>query len=213
MAQSSPPANQFTPKVGEPVKIWHHAIKPGQMEQAKTFFLGTLVPRLKGDNILLDVFFVVNEKGNEILAINFWGQADVAKHPHGNAVDDGMKAHAAKTRQLTDYKLALINDEGLLPQIGDLVVIMTRKVKPGKMEEAKRVMKEVIFAHLAKDEFSRNSYVLENAAGNELVSLIFLRGEFKVPVELLEKRDKHLKPHLAEPEKKTEYKLFAISNE
>jgi hypothetical protein len=210
---TSAAVDQFQPKVGEPVKLWHHAIKAGHMAQARAFFLDTLIPRMKVDNALQDSYFLVNEKGNEILAISFWGQADANVHPHAGAVDEGMKAHAAEPRRMVDYKLVLINDEGLAPQTGDKVVVISRKVQPGKMEDAKRAFREVIFPHLAKDEFTRNGYVLENTAGNELVSVIFMRGDFKVAPELAAKLDKHLKPHLSEPEKTTEYTLFGINNE
>ncbi len=212
-AHSATPVDQFKPSIGEPVKLWHHSIKPGHMDEARKFFLNTLISRLKADDKLQDSYFLVNEKENEILAVAFWGKADVNVHPHASAVAAGMTAHSTKPNRKVDYKLVLVNDEGLVPQSGDKVLVMVRKVKPGKMEDAKRALRDVVFPHLAKDEFTRNSYVLENTADNELISLIFLRGDFKTTPELDAKKDKHLKPHLSEPEKTTEYTLFGINNE
>jgi len=205
--------DQFTPKVGEPVKLWHHAIQDGHMDQARDVFLNTLIPRLRVDNITNDTYFLVNEKRNEILAVSFWRQTDFNVNPHASAEDEGMKDHSSQPKRKVDYKLVLINDEGLVPQEGDKVVVISRKVKPGKMEDAKRNLREVIFPPLAKDEFTRNGYVLENTAENELVSLIFLRGDFKATPELAAQKDKHVKPHLSEPEKTTEYTLFGINKE
>ncbi len=205
-------AADFQPRVGEPVKIWHHAIKPGHMVQAQAFFRDTLMARLKADNMAADDYFLVNEKENEILVVSFWGKTDVNSQPHAGVVVEGMKAHSTKTRWVVDHTLVLTNDESLVPQVGDKVVVMSRKVKPGKMEDAKRALRDVVFPHLANDEFTRNSYVLENTAGNELVSLVFMRGDFKEVPELSAKKEKHLRPHLS-AEKITEYTLFSIVDE
>ena len=212
-AHAATPAGQFTPSAGEPVKLWHHSIQAGHLQQAQAYFLNTLVPRLKGDGSLQDSYFLVDEENNKILAVSFWGKADAKVHPHTAVVDEAMRAHASEPKKVVDYKLVLINDEGLLPQTVDKVAVMVRKVKPGKMEDAKRVMREVVFPHLTKVEFTRNSYVLENAAENELISLVFMRGDYKVPDGLADKKDKHLSTALAASETTTEYTLFAIANE
>jgi hypothetical protein len=210
--QSAVAADQFQPGEGEPVKLWHHSIKAGHMDQAQAFFLKVLLPRIEAANAARDTYFLVNEKENKIVAVSFRGKHDDDLNPNASTVDEGMRAHAAEPRRKVDYKLILVNDEPFVPQLGDKVMLMSRKVKFGKLEQAEQAMREVIFPHLAKDEFNRDSYLLENSAGNALVSLVFLRGEFSVSSALAAKRDENLKPHLSEPEMTTEYTIFGIIN-
>lgn len=212
-AQAPGTPDQFRSKEGEPVIVWHHAIKPGHLEQAEGFFTKTLIPLLKADNQTRDNYFLVNKEGTEIVSFSFYGANDTKDTPHAGAVSTGMKPHTTRNYRQAIYKIVLLRDEGLQPRVGDKVVLIERPLKPGKLEDAKKAFREVIFPHLAQDENKRDSYLLENAKGDELLSLVFLRGEFTVSPAMAEKRKKHVHPNLEKPEKETVYTIFATHNE
>ena len=112
-AQEGAAADQCRPKEGESVVVWHHAIKPGHLEQAKDYFLKTLIPRLQTDNQIRDNYFLVNQKGTEIISFSFYCANDAKALPHEGSVVQGMKKHSTRHYRQFVYKIVLLNDEGL----------------------------------------------------------------------------------------------------
>ena len=78
-----------------------------------------------------------------------------------------------------NFQIIAINDEKYTPKVGDKMILWDYYIKNNKTEEVIYQFKNVIYPILAKDEFSKDSYLVLQKTINKFVGITFLTGKYK----------------------------------
>jgi hypothetical protein len=105
-----------------------------------------------------------------------------------------------------------VNDEKYDPKIGDNVIIWEYNVKAKSFSDATSHFNNIVYPVLAKDKYSRDSYLIAYQIANMLVGITMLGGDPGESDAVIEKL-KEVEKFLTKPAKSKTYKLIALNNE
>jgi hypothetical protein len=205
-------AGQYTPKLGDDVILVTHKFKKGKLKDAREYFTGTFLNNLKDDNIIRDTLFLENENEDELVIITFASPTKADLNFSDDFYNHEIKSKIIALTSTFSFQLMSVNDEKYNPKVGDSIIIWEYNVKMKNMDDAALHFKNKVYPLLAKDEYSRDSYLLAFRTIGILVGITMFTGQSEETRQVKEKL-KELNIFLEKPAKSKTYKLIALNDE
>jgi hypothetical protein len=202
----------YEPKVGDTATSWVRTAKAGKGAEFKKVMKGHLGPAMKADEVLDDTFLLVDEKEIEFVGIRFNAPAHGSKSPHKTPLEAKLKGLEQGSAKISSYKVVLAVNAGFAAKEGDKVTVFVLQAKKDRLEDAKAIFRDQLMPVAKADAPKRACLLLEDAAGNTLVGVTFLKGEASSDPKLVEK-EKLLEPLLEKPAHPVTYTLYHINDE
>jgi|GEM_PF-2206499 len=165
-------AQTFQLRDGDIVQIWRHKFKPAKFAEARAEFVKRLMPLVKSDGNTQHTVIAEDAKSGEILGISLSRPEGASKNrmrKHLTPLD--RHRNGPTTRH--DYTIFAHNDEKMTPKVGDVVMTWDRRVDSKHKAEVRSFMSKQFVAMLAKDQATRDSYLLEGKAPGEFLAIAF----------------------------------------
>jgi hypothetical protein len=203
----------YTPKPGDDVILITHKFNKGELENARKYFTGTFLTNLKDDKIIRDTYFLENTDLNELVIITFASPGEANLNlDNDDFYIKNLKSKAAAFTSSVSFKLIAVNDELYQPKLGEYVMIWEYNLNAKSFSDAGEHFKNKIYPLLAKDKYSRDSYLIGFKIMNIMVGITMFNGNYEDTADV-KKKFGEISSFFSKPVKSKSYKMIGLNDE
>jgi hypothetical protein len=208
-------ADDLLGHVGDSVQVWRHTFG-SDLRYGRDAILRDMVPLLSRDRLTRTTVIAENAKTGEVVVLHFSDAFNVATKenmPWKNFEVAMKSVHGLgkKAVSFSNYQIYGVHDEGIAAKPGALLMMWSRKLKPGRQALVRQHLISRLMPRLGKDDLRRTLYLTEGLEENELVNIAV--SDPATPGMRHRQISDEVKQHYREPLKVEIFRIFSVTRE
>jgi hypothetical protein len=179
------------------------------MNEVKDYFRTQFLENLKNKDLIQHTFILQSTTPNYLLLISFASTGKIDINLENDFFAKQYKSVVNAVTTTLNFQIIAINQENYFAKIGDKMILWDYHVKNKKKEDVINHFKNIVYPLLAKDEFTRDSYLIAQKNLNIFVGITMLSGKYKESKVVSEKL-KEINKYLDKPPKLKVYDIIGV---